>query len=65
VLLEPGPNGELVVKKLLFYWYDVAGLEGLAHWLAGLAAGVIVTPVYLLLGGFYILRRCSRRGASR
>lgn len=65
VLLEWGQNGELVVKNLLFYWYDVAGLEGLAHWLAGLAAGVIVTELYLVFGGFYILGRSLRRGAGR
>jgi hypothetical protein len=65
VLFEPGTNGELVVKNLLFYWYDVAGLEGSAHWLAGLAAGAIVTAVYLVFAWLYVVGRCLLRRASR
>jgi hypothetical protein len=37
-LFSRSPSGDLRVVGVRQYWFDVAGLEGIAHWLAGLAA---------------------------
>jgi hypothetical protein len=40
-LLATLPTGELQLLEVRQYWFDVAGLEGLAHVLAGLGGGIL------------------------
>jgi len=46
------PTGELKPLSVRQYWFDFAGLEGIAHWLAAFAGcivGVIWSVAYLFL----------------
>jgi hypothetical protein len=40
VVAEPTQAGGLKIKRLRFYWWDLAGLEGMAHWIAGILATI-------------------------
>jgi hypothetical protein len=50
VLFSRTPSGDLRVVRARRYWFDVAGLEGIAQWLGGIAGfvvGTIGSVVYL------------------
>jgi hypothetical protein len=47
------PSGELSPLRIRRYWFDVAGLEGIAHWLGALAGGLVGT----IWSAAYIIRR--------
>lgn len=59
-VLGEGPNGSLTLRHLRFYWYDVAGLEGIAHWLAAIVTVVVVGALWLLGGAGLVLATWSR-----
>jgi hypothetical protein len=54
------PAGELSMSGMRQYWFDVAGLEGVAHLLGG-AVGCIAGVVW---SAACLLRRNSRRGLT-
>ena len=45
------------------YFYDAAGLEGIAHWLAGIAAALIAALVYASGLGIKSFRQHKARAA--
>ena len=50
VAFESPPRGALQILAMRQYWFDFAGLEGIAHWLAafaGLIVGVASSAAYL------------------
>jgi hypothetical protein len=61
VVLSEGPNQSLTIRRLRFYWYDVAGLEGIAHWLAAIAAAVVLGALWVLVGMGLVLAGWLRR----
>jgi hypothetical protein len=54
VVAEPAGGGGLKIKHLQFYWWDLAGLEGFAHWIAG---GVATIAWLFGAGCFLGIRR--------
>ncbi len=51
------------LERLHFYYWDFAGLEGIAHWLAGVTSVFLAVILWLVFGvGLLIVRR--RRGAA-
>jgi hypothetical protein len=50
VAFANSPTGALELLDLRQYWFDFAGVEGIAHWLgafAGLIVGTVLSDVYL------------------
>jgi hypothetical protein len=50
-VFESLPTGALHVRDVRQYWFDFAGLEGLAHWLAafaGLMVGAALSVMFLI-----------------
>ena len=59
VAFANSPAGALELLALRQYWFDFAGVEGIAHWLAGLA-GLIVGTVS---SAAYLFRWSRKRAA--
>ena len=49
-VFTPSGSGRLVLQSCRFYWYDVAGMEGVAHWLAGIGAALVTGLLWLFVG---------------
>jgi hypothetical protein len=58
LVAEPARGDGLKIRQLRFYWWDLAGLEGMAHWIAG----ILATVTWLVCAGFFL---AIRRAASR
>jgi hypothetical protein len=59
------PTGELRLLKWRRYYYDFAGLEGIAHWLAALAGGMAAVIAWTITAAVRLAwRAASRRYTS-
>jgi hypothetical protein len=56
-------TNRLIPQRLHFYYYDVAGLEGIAHWLAGGFTILVALVLWLISGLVFLAIRWRRRTA--
>lgn len=62
VVAEQVSDGKVTIKRSRFYWWDLAGGEGLAHWLGG----IVATIAWLVGAGiFFAVRRRVRDARER
>jgi hypothetical protein len=65
IVAVPAGGERVTIKSLHFYWWDLAGLEGFAHWLGGIAGTVLVSTIWFLVVAYKTCRRfilARRRG---
>ncbi len=55
--------GSVQIVESRFYWYDVAGLEGGAHWLGGIVAAIGVLVVWAIAGVIRLVVKHARFAA--
>ncbi len=63
LIATPLPTGQVKLQHVRFYWYDFAGMEGIAHWFAGLAVASMATAIWLVVGFWRALRPKRDRAA--
>jgi hypothetical protein len=56
----PEAGGRVALNRVRFYWYDVAGMEGIAHWFAGVVVAGIATATWLLSATAWFVFRVWR-----
>ncbi len=64
-VLAVSPNGQLSLSRLRFYWYDVAGIEGLLGCLTAFIVAVPLLLLWLVTVTFHLVNIFWRRHARR